>query len=153
MLAEVTLGQRIRQLRKERNLTKEQLQEAAGLGSGYLSKLEEKGIPKRPTPETVRALAKALGVTEADLTGLAPVPSRTVEYDDPYPARQQAIALLEDDPKISKATLKALRLEQRADGRDPGLAEWLRIAAQIEKTKVAAERERDKMFDVKPGRG
>jgi transcriptional regulator with XRE-family HTH domain len=154
-MAEVTsspLGKRIAVLRKKRGLTKEQLQERAGLGSGYLSKLEEKGRPKRPGDETIQRIADALGVPRAELEG-GTGGGTFHEIEDPYPTRQQAIALLEEDERISPGTLKALRLVALADGKDPGLKVWLRRAAEIERDKQEAKRERDAMFDVKPGRG
>lgn len=157
MMSEVSSaeGKRVEALRESKGMKQYELEKLAKLSAGYVARLEKHGKPKRLPDDKVRAIAKALGVEESEITGVKSVDAaeRTVEYDDPYPSRQQAIALLEDDPRISKGTLKALRLAVRADGSDPGVEEWLKLAAKLEKAKLEAALERDKMFDVRPGRG
>jgi transcriptional regulator with XRE-family HTH domain len=143
------LGLRVRQLREQRGLTQDELQERAGIATGYVSKLENKGIPKHPGDKVLSGLARALGVTVAELTA---TPARTVVEDDPYPTRAQAIEMLRDDERISAGTLRALRLVQREDGRDPGRVEWLKLAREIEQEARAERAARDKMFDARPGR-
>jgi transcriptional regulator with XRE-family HTH domain len=60
-----TMGQRIRQLRRDRGMTQAQLSEATGLRIESISRLENDKYP--PTPRTVRDLARALGVAESEL--------------------------------------------------------------------------------------
>jgi transcriptional regulator with XRE-family HTH domain len=56
-----TFGQTLKRLRSERQLTQEELAEAAGIGRVTLARLEtDKAVATWPT---VRALAKALGIS------------------------------------------------------------------------------------------
>lgn len=59
------LGQRIRELRRARNLSQEQLAEAAELVQHYISQIERG--ERNVSMVTLRLLAKALGVTLAIL--------------------------------------------------------------------------------------
>jgi transcriptional regulator with XRE-family HTH domain len=63
------LGQAIRRLRLERNLTQEGLAHSAGITVGHLSKIERG--QSNPTWETVDRIAGALGASVADLAGQA----------------------------------------------------------------------------------
>jgi len=56
------LGAKIKELRKEKGLTLEQLAEIIGSGKSYIWELENKGV-KRPSAEKLAAIAKALDVT------------------------------------------------------------------------------------------
>lgn len=58
------VGERIRELRTERNLTQPQLAEAIGIEQSYLSKLEND--KSAPSTEIFRSILKALGVDVAD---------------------------------------------------------------------------------------
>lgn len=70
-------GERLRALREARSLTQEELAERAGLTVKAVGALE-RGERKRPYPHTVRSLADALGLDEADRTALVgSVPART----------------------------------------------------------------------------
>ena len=65
-----TLGERLRTLRKKAGLTQEQLAEIAGVSNVTISQWENGGyIPKT---QSIKALAKALGVSEADLLNEPP---------------------------------------------------------------------------------
>ncbi len=78
-------AERLRDLRERRSLTQEELAARAGLTGKAVGALE-RGERRRPYPHTVRALADALDLDEAEraaLTGAArPLPST----DDPEPA-------------------------------------------------------------------
>ena len=66
----------LRRLRERAGLTQEELAERAGLTAHAVSALE-RGTRTRPYPHTVRSLADALGLTEAEQTRLVTsVPSR-----------------------------------------------------------------------------
>jgi transcriptional regulator with XRE-family HTH domain len=65
----VALGQAIRRLRLERDLTQEALAHSAGITVGHLSKIE-RGV-SNPTWETVAGIAKALGVSMVELAKAA----------------------------------------------------------------------------------
>ena len=56
------LGAKIKELRKEKGLTLEQLAELIGSGKSYIWELENKGV-KRPSAEKLAAIAKELDVT------------------------------------------------------------------------------------------
>lgn len=62
-----TVGQRIREIRKERNLTQRQLAEMVGINFTYLSRVENDRLDADQTPreETLQKIAKALR-TDAD---------------------------------------------------------------------------------------
>lgn len=62
-------GGRIRRYRLERSLSLSQLAERASVSKGYLSTLENNPEARRPSAETLYAIAKALGVTMSDLLG------------------------------------------------------------------------------------
>lgn len=56
------LGAKIKELRKEKALTLEQLAEKIGSGKSYIWEIENKGV-KRPSAEKLAAIAKALDIT------------------------------------------------------------------------------------------
>lgn len=62
-------GARLRAFREQRGLTLTALADETGLSKGYLSSLETKHQPRRPSAEVLYALAQALGVTMSDLMG------------------------------------------------------------------------------------
>ena len=64
-----TLGLLLRRHRERRGLTQEQLAERAGLTVNGISQLE-RGERRRPYPHTVRALAAALGLSDAERAAL-----------------------------------------------------------------------------------
>jgi transcriptional regulator with XRE-family HTH domain len=67
----VTFGQRLRQLRKGKNLTLRNLAEAAGVDFTYLSKIENDKPSYSPGADTIRTLAAVLGVDPLELLQLA----------------------------------------------------------------------------------
>ena len=67
----VTFGERLRQLRKEKNLTLRSLAEAAGVDFTYLSKIENGKVGYSPGADTIRAFAAALEADPLDLLQLA----------------------------------------------------------------------------------
>jgi transcriptional regulator with XRE-family HTH domain len=56
------LGAKIKELRKKKGLTLEQLAEKIGSGKSYIWELENRGV-KRPSAEKLTLIAKALDVT------------------------------------------------------------------------------------------
>ncbi len=62
-----TLGSRIRSIRREHGLTQIELAASANVNQGYLSSIERDD--RKPRPDTIRAIAVALGVPEAVLVG------------------------------------------------------------------------------------
>jgi transcriptional regulator with XRE-family HTH domain len=85
------VGERIRKFRQDKGLNLSQLAERAGVSKSYLSALEntDASMPsgRRPSAETLYAIAQALGVTMADLLGRkalaqpnSPPPQSLVEF-------------------------------------------------------------------------
>jgi|ERR1017187_5003369 transcriptional regulator with XRE-family HTH domain len=64
-------GGRLRELRREKGYTLRQLADLAGVDFTYLSKVENDRLPYTPAAETIRTLARALGVDPLDLLKLA----------------------------------------------------------------------------------
>jgi HTH-type transcriptional regulator, competence development regulator len=78
----MTLGQRIKELRRQRRLTQRQLAEKVGVDYTYLSKIENDRLEHTPSIKTLQDLARALEVDELELMELA----------DKVPPMLQAIA-------------------------------------------------------------
>jgi transcriptional regulator with XRE-family HTH domain len=67
----VTLGERLRHLRKERKFTLRGLAESAGVDFTYLSKIENDKSGYSPGADTIRTLAQILEVDPLELLRLA----------------------------------------------------------------------------------
>lgn len=67
----MTLGQRIRELRRQHALTLRQLAQKAGVAFSYLSKIENNKLEHTPSVRTLQDLARALDVDELELMELA----------------------------------------------------------------------------------
>ncbi len=67
----MTFGQRLKELRRERNLTQRELAERTGVDSTYLSKMENDRLEHTPSIKTLQDLARALSVDELELMELA----------------------------------------------------------------------------------
>lgn len=66
MAREVTFGERVRAARIAAGLTQEEAAEKAGMRYQALAKIE-RGATDNPTLRTIRAIAKALGVSVCEL--------------------------------------------------------------------------------------
>lgn len=68
-----TVGQRIRQIRKEKNLTQRQLADMVGINFTYLSRVENDRLDADQTPreETLQKIARALEADADELLLLA----------------------------------------------------------------------------------
>ena len=67
----MSLGVRIRELRRSHNLTQRRLADLAGVDFTYLSKIENDRLEHSPSIKTLRDLAKILEVDELELMELA----------------------------------------------------------------------------------
>jgi transcriptional regulator with XRE-family HTH domain len=69
----MTFGQRLRELRKERNLSQKTLAEQVGINFTYLSKIENERLDfaQFPSEELIRKLAAALKANQDELLILA----------------------------------------------------------------------------------
>lgn len=68
-----TVGQRIREIRKDRNLTQRELAERVGINFTYLSRVENDRLDDEQTPreDTLQKIAKALNADADELLLLA----------------------------------------------------------------------------------
>jgi len=80
--ADASVGGRIRRYRQDRKFSLSHLAEQAGVSKGYLSALENDPHARRPSAETLYAIAKALGVTMSDLLGRKLLPAASNEIPD-----------------------------------------------------------------------
>jgi transcriptional regulator with XRE-family HTH domain len=64
------LGEYIKKLRAERGMGNRELATKAGVDTAYISRLE-RGFYKSPRPDSLRGIAKALGIPLADLFAMA----------------------------------------------------------------------------------
>jgi len=76
------LGQRIKEIRKSKNLTQEKLAENIGIESNNLSRLESG--KNYPSAETVSKLAKALGVAVYELFIFSSIKSHEEMLEEIY---------------------------------------------------------------------
>jgi transcriptional regulator with XRE-family HTH domain len=100
------VGGRIRRYRLERKLTLSQLAEQARVSKGYLSALEnDDNDPhaRRPSAETLYAIAKVLGVTISDLLGRKLLPAASTEIPDSLRAFADEANLPEADVRMLSA--------------------------------------------------
>ena len=85
----MTFGERLRRLRKEKNLTLRGVAEAAGVDFTYLSKIENGKAGYSPSAETIRSLAGILEVDPLELLQLADkVPPELQGITDDVKARR-----------------------------------------------------------------
>jgi transcriptional regulator with XRE-family HTH domain len=98
---EDSVGGRIRRYRQDSQLSLSQLAENASVSKGYLSALENDPQARRPSAETLYAIAKALGVTMSDLLGRKLLPAATTEIPD-------SLREFADDDGIPQADVRML---------------------------------------------
>ncbi len=67
----MSLGARIKELRRQRGFTQRQLAEKVGVDFTYLSKIENDRLEHTPSLKTLQDLARALEVDELELMELA----------------------------------------------------------------------------------
>lgn len=60
-------GTRLREIRESKGLTPTDLARASGKGRDQLARYEHQGMPTRPQPETLTALATGLGIEPTEL--------------------------------------------------------------------------------------
>jgi transcriptional regulator with XRE-family HTH domain len=76
------IGDQIRRFREEHGLNLSQLAIQAQVSKGYLWSLENDQDTRRPSADTLYAIAKALGVTMSDLMGRKLLPAATPRVPD-----------------------------------------------------------------------
>jgi transcriptional regulator with XRE-family HTH domain len=94
-------------------MTLSQLAEEAGVSKGYLSALENEDSnsqSRRPSAETLYAIAKALGVTMSDLLGRRILPAASAEI----PPSLREFADLDDVPEADVRMLSTIQFRGEA---------------------------------------
>jgi transcriptional regulator with XRE-family HTH domain len=76
------IGDQIRRFREERGLNLSRLAAEAEVSKGYLWNLENDQDARRPSADTLYAIAKALGVTMSDLMGRKLLPAAAPQVPD-----------------------------------------------------------------------
>ena len=105
-------GRQLRRHREAAGLSQEELAERAALTAKAISSLE-RGERQRPYPQTVRALAKALTLSDADRSALiASVPNRVrpQRSDEAISAPRQVALLLPSEPTPLLGRVDELRI-------------------------------------------
>ena len=136
----IGVGSRIRRFRQDKEMSLGQLAQSASVSKGYLSALENADNPehsaaRRPSAETLYAIARALGVTMSDLLGrklLIEMP------DGPVPESLQQFA---DDCKLPAADLQMLRTI-KFRGEPPKTTERWRYIYNAIRTSESIDKER-----------
>ena len=98
---DVGIGGRIRRYRLDRDMSLSQLAEDSAVSKGYLSALENDPHARRPSGETLYAIAKVLGVTMADLLGRKVLGTPNTEVSD-------SLREFADEEGIPEADVKML---------------------------------------------
>lgn len=110
----VTLGRKLRDLRRENGLTQHELAQKAGVDDTYISKIENDRLSYPPSAETIRIIAKVLDADSLELLSLAErTPKELLGFSDIPHAYEFLQAVARHDVKESDwRALKDL-LEQR----------------------------------------
>jgi transcriptional regulator with XRE-family HTH domain len=118
-------GPRLRALRRQRDLTLDELSEQTGISKSTLSRLESGG--RRPTLELLLPLARIYGVTLDELVGAPPTGDPRVHLQ---PVTRGGMTML---PLTRRAGgIQAFKVIMRADGQEPDLKthegyEWVYV--------------------------
>lgn len=67
----ISLGNKLRELRRKIGLTQHELAEQVGVDDSYISKIENDRLPYPPSGETLRQLARVLQTNPLELLSLA----------------------------------------------------------------------------------
>ena len=103
-----TFGERLARLRKAKGLTQKELADLVGFSQRMMAHYEKH--VKRPTPEKLGPIAKALGVTLEELLGIASVKRQPGAPKNAYLRRklQQVENFAEEDQKAVLTVIDAL---------------------------------------------
>ena len=110
------IGPVVKSLRQERHLSQEALARAAGVSSGYLSKLE-RGLYKEPSYDVLSRIAGALSVPTPDLYSAAGLEHLLAEADPAFepvlePYAHALAGLPRRDRQIITSEIRRIVLEE-----------------------------------------
>jgi transcriptional regulator with XRE-family HTH domain len=134
----LTFGQRVEMARVNRNMTKQRLEQEAGLARGYVSRItsgEQGGT--RPGAGTVGSLARVLVVDESWLlTGVGRGPgdrgSEPLHAVSHRPNLEQAANILRRDGAVSVEVVAHVRETTERLG-ELDIGTWIQILADIQR--------------------
>lgn len=112
-----TVGVRIKRLREQAGMSLSQLAEVSKVSKSYLWNLENKPHHKRPSGETLYAIAKALGTTMSELLGRQLLNEPTEEIDE-------TLRAFADEEKLPAADIKMLASIQWRGGAPRSRDRW-----------------------------
>lgn len=108
----MTLGERIKTLRKAQGYTQRQLADIAGVDFTYLSKIENDRLEHTPSLKTLQTLARVLEADELELMSLADkMPSALKDIAQ----SQEALQYFRKASQIAKSPSDWRTLSQRLD--------------------------------------
>ena len=125
----MNLGQKIRQLRKEKELSLNKLAENAGISAAYLSQLEN-DVSKQPSAEILLKIASALGTTIADLLD-QPVRVHSGDFEDISDELREFIDARGDDLDIQKEDVRMLMGIRYRGNQPKTVKDWAHILQTI----------------------
>lgn len=98
----MTLGQKIRNLRKAKNLSQQELAEKIGITKTQISRWEKGHV--QPRQSNLRDLAELFGVSDEDFQDLTPPGALELMQDDP-----ELLEMLSQVSSLKKEHRKALK--------------------------------------------
>lgn len=107
----MTIGAKIRKLRKERNLTQAQLGERAGVEIHSVTRYESGRV--RPRAKLLQRFADALGVTVEELQADEPAPSLGIKDPELLDQFRQVDQLNESDKTALKRIIQAVIIKNQ----------------------------------------
>jgi transcriptional regulator with XRE-family HTH domain len=114
------LGDRVRRYREEKGMSLTELATSAGVSKGYLSSIENDPDDKRPSAQTLYAVANSLGVAMSDLLGEKLI----VEQSKDIPQSLRAFA---DEAELPAADVEMLASIQFRGDRPKTPGRWRHI--------------------------
>ncbi len=116
----MTLGNRVRELRKALGLSQEKLAERIGVDRSYIAHIES-GRTKMPSADVITALASALETSPEDLframVGPPPV-EEDIDLEDPALDLQLKLAAKELSPEGRRSLLDYVRFVREQERRE-----------------------------------
>ena len=117
----MTLGNRVRELRKALGLSQEKLAERIGVDRSYIAHIES-GRTKMPSADVITALARALETTSEDLframVGPPPTTEEDIDLEDPALNLQLKLAAKELSPEGRRSLLDYVRFVREQERRE-----------------------------------
>lgn len=111
-------GDRLRLIREERGLTREELTARLNIGANQLWKYEEDGV--EPRANAIAAIASALEVTTDYLLGLVDAPDQNLTEEKLSPMERRLLSVVRQGMAIEamEATMEIIKQRDNRDSTD-----------------------------------